>query len=95
MRSGDKDAELISQLKCLNETLKRLADAVSPVVDDKVFDRFHAFKVQSIHGMQYVKGIADCDPVRMRELKGIDDIVGKLKGNTEQFLGGLPCNKVL
>ena len=75
--------------------MKRLADAVSPVVDKKVFDRFHAFKVHSISGMQYVKGIADCDPVRMRELKGIDDIVGKLRGNTEQFLGGLPCNNVL
>jgi len=42
-----------------------------------------------------VKGIAEPDPVRMKELKGIDDIIIKLRGNTEQFLGGLPCNNVL
>jgi uncharacterized protein len=92
---SDNSAELISQLKCLNETMKRLADAAAPVADPQVLDRFRAFKVHSVNGMQYVKGIAESDPVRMRELKGIDDIVDRLKGNTEQFLGGMPCNNVL
>ncbi len=92
---GDDADVLISQLKMLNENMKRLADAVAPAVDPIVFSRFTAFKAYSINGVQSIKGIAETDPVRLRELKGIDDIISRLKSNTEQFLGGLTCNNVL
>jgi predicted AAA+ superfamily ATPase len=86
---------LMSEMKSLNENIKRLADAVAPNVDPQVFDRFNAFKVHSVNGVSCIKGIACPDPVRMRELKSIDDILGKLKKNTGQFLSGLPCNNAL
>jgi len=95
MLKEDDANVLICQLKSLNENIKRLADAVAPNVDPQVFDRFNAYKVHSVNGVPCIKAIASPDPVRMRELKGIDDIIGRLKDNTGQFLGGLPCNNVL
>ena len=95
MLNEDDANVLISQLKSLNENIKRLVDAVAPDVDPLVFDRFNAFKVHSVNGVSCVKGIAQPDPVSMRELKGIDDIIVKLRENTGQLLGGLPCNNVL
>jgi len=95
MLNGDDANTLISQLKSLNENIKRLADAVAPNIDPQVFDRFNAFKVHSVNGVPCVKGIACPDPVCMSELKGIDDIIGKLRDNTGQFLIGLPCNNAL
>jgi len=95
MLNGDDANVLTTQLQCLNENIKRLADAVAPNVDPQVFDRFNAFKVHSVNGVTCIRGIARPDPVRFRELKGIDDIIGKLRDNTGQFLRGLPCNNVL
>jgi len=85
----------ISELKDLNRNIRRIADSLAPDTDPLIFDRYCAFKVQSVNGVLCVKGITKSDPVRMKELKGIDDIVGRLKGNTEQFLGGLACNNIL
>jgi predicted AAA+ superfamily ATPase len=42
-----------------------------------------------------VKQIDRPDPVTFEELRGIADIIAGLRGNTEQFLSGLPCNNVL
>jgi predicted AAA+ superfamily ATPase len=95
MLNEDDANVLIFQLKSLNENIKRLVDAVAPDVDPQVFDRFNAFKVHSVNGVPCIKGIARPDPVSMRELKGIDDIIVKLRENTGQLLGGLPCNNVL
>ena len=95
MINGDDMDVLITQLKAMNEGIKRVADAVAPDVEPEILSQYTAFKVYSVSGRQCVKGIAEPDPVRMKELKGIDDIIIKLRGNTEQFLGGLPCNNVL
>ncbi len=86
---------LISELKGLTNNMRRLADALAPETDPQVFNRFHALKVNSVSGRLCIKGIVKSDPVRMRELKGIDEIVNKLRGNTEQFMAGLTCNNVL
>ncbi len=87
--------ELLKELRLLNKTLKRLADAVSPSQDTGIFDAFRAFQAYSRQDILLLKGIKDPDPVRFRELKGIDAVIQGLKANTEQFLGGLPCNNVL
>ena len=87
--------ELLKELRLLNKTLKRLADAVSPSQDTGIFDAFRAFQAYSRQDILLLKGIKDPDPVRFRELKGIDAVIQGLKANTEQFLEGLPCNNVL
>ena len=89
------DGILSGGLTELNENIKRLADAVAPMIDTRIFSEFKAFKAYTIAGRQCVKGIAAIDPVRLKELKGIDDMLSRLKDNTIQFLVGLPCNNVL
>lgn len=88
-------ADLLDEIKKLNETMQRIADCLSPEADLAVLDRYKAFRVQSQNSRPLLTGIASPDPVRFRELKGIDDVVARLRANTEQFIAGLPCNNVL
>lgn len=87
--------ELLKELSSLNKTLKRLADAMLPSQDIGIFDAFKAFQTYSRQDVLLLKGIKDPDPVRFRELKGIDAVIEGLRANTEQFLQGLPCNNIL
>jgi len=87
--------EILKELRLLNKTLKLFADAMLPSQDTDVFDAFRAFQTYSRQDVLLLKGIKDPDPVRFRELKGIDAVVAGLRANTEQFLEGLPCNNVL
>jgi uncharacterized protein len=91
----EKMDELISRVESLNKSMGRIADAVSPKTDTAIFSRFRAFKVYSEGGRQRIRGIEFPDRVRLDELKGIDDIIVRLKDNTEQLLAGLSCNNVL
>lgn len=87
--------ELLKELRSLNMTLRRLADSLLPSPDPAVFDIFRAFHAYSRQDVLLLKGIKDPDPVRFRELKGIDAVIEGLRANTEQFLQGLPCNNAL
>lgn len=87
--------ELLNELRSLNMTLRRLADSLLPSPDPAVFDTFRAFHSYSRQDVLLLKGIKDPDPVRFRELKGIDAVIEGLRANTEQFLQGLPCNNAL
>ncbi|HMK60644.1 MAG TPA: ATP-binding protein [Dissulfurispiraceae bacterium] len=94
--SGDFDIKAVAfQLQKINESLKKISDSFAPEIDQSVFYKGSACKVQSVDGRFSIKSIAQPDPVRLRELKGIEDIILRLKENTEQFLAGLPCNNVL
>ncbi len=86
---------LLSELRILNKTLQRLVYAMLPSYDPGIFDKFKAFRTYSRQNTLLVSGIEDPDPVRFTELKGIDSVIDGLRDNTEQFLGGLPCNNVL
>jgi|WetSurMetagenome_2_1015567.scaffolds.fasta_scaffold00239_5 uncharacterized protein len=92
MTGGDKLEILLGEL---NANIRRLADVYAPETDDGIFSGFRAFKAYSEAGRQRVKGIAFPDQVRLEELKGIEDIIARLRNNTEQFLAGLSCNNVL
>ncbi len=87
--------DLLLQLSLLNNTLQRLVDFIAPVQDPGVFDEFTAFRPFSQNNKLHVRGIAEPDPVRLGELKGIDTILRPLRENTEQFLKNLPCGNVL
>ncbi|GEM_PF-4129578 len=87
--------ELLKELRLLNKTLKRLADAMLPSQDIGIFDAFKAFQTYSRQDTLLIKGIKDPDPVRFGELKGIDGVIQGLRANTEQFLEGLPSNNIL
>src|SRR5574340_506861 len=87
--------ELQKELKDLNNTLQRLADFVVPSVDAALFDNFTAFRAYTRNNGLCIRGISSPDPVRLEELRGIEQTVSDLKDNTEQFLRGLPCNNVL
>lgn len=87
--------EISAQLKSLNDTLLRIADALAGVRDPAVFDGYRAFRTCARAGYLRVEGIAEPDPVTLRELRGIDVIIEKLRENTAQFLNGYPCNNVL
>jgi len=91
----DKLDELISRIETLNESMGRIADSMSPRTDVAIFSRFRAFKVYSEAGRQRIRGIAFPDRVRLDELKGIDEILKRLRENTEQLLAGLSCNNTL
>jgi len=86
---------LLNELKTLNTTLQRLAAFLGPSLDITIFDRFKAFRANTNNHTLCIKGIPEHDPVRLQELRGIDQTIRELKENTEQFLGGLPCNNVL
>ncbi|HEX8949378.1 MAG TPA: ATP-binding protein [Dissulfurispiraceae bacterium] len=86
---------LLAQLRILNQTLQKLADAVAPAPDPGVFDGYEAFRVSTENGRVRLRGISAPDPVTFTELKGIDHLIINLRENTEQFLEGLPCNNVL
>jgi len=86
---------LLKQITSLNNNLERIADSLSPSFDTSVIDRFKAFKCSSRNESLLIKGISEPDPITLDEIRGIDDIITELKGNTEQFLQGLPCNNVL
>lgn len=87
--------EFLSRIDTLNKNMARIADAMAPKTDSAIFARFRAFKAYSGAGRHRIKGIPFPDPVCLGELKGIDDILARLKGNTEQLLAGLSCNNVL
>ncbi len=87
--------EMLEEIRKLNATLQRIADGLAPGTDLSVLDRYKAFRVLSRSGRPLLTGIASPDPVRFRELKGIDDVIARLRMNTEQFLAGFPCNNVL
>jgi uncharacterized protein len=94
--TGEEGLEkVISRIEALNENLGRIADMVAPETDERIFSEHRAFKAYSVAGRQRVKGIASPDRVRLDELKGIGDILVRLRENTEQFLAGLSCNNVL
>ncbi|HSB32772.1 MAG TPA: ATP-binding protein [Candidatus Sulfobium mesophilum] len=86
---------LLKELRSLNKTLQKFADAMLPSQDGLVLDAFRAFHAYSCRDVLLLKGIRNPDPVRFHELKGIDAIIQGLKANTGQFLEGLPCNNVL
>jgi uncharacterized protein len=88
-------AALLQELKTLNKTLNRLAEAVDPVPDPSILDDFIAFRTNRKKGSLTVRGIRKFDPVRLQELRGLDDIIAGLMRNTLQFLRGVPCNNVL
>jgi predicted AAA+ superfamily ATPase len=79
----------------LNANIRRIANAVAPETDERIFAEFRAFKAYSVSGRLRAKGIAYPDQIRLDELKGIDDILVRLRENTEQFLAGMSCNNVL
>jgi uncharacterized protein len=79
----------------LNKNIKRLADTVAPGIDSRIFTEVKAFKVYSVAGRQCIKGVSAFDPVRLSELRGIDEILLRLRENISQFIAGLPCNNVL
>jgi predicted AAA+ superfamily ATPase len=87
--------DILKELKNLNSTLQRLADFLLPELDPAVFGRYKAFRAYTKNNNLSIKGIAEPDPIRLQELRGIDQIIRELKKNTEQFLQGLPCNNVL
>lgn len=87
--------DLLRELKRLNNNLQRLADHYAPEIDRTVFDVFRAFRTFSRHNTLLIKGIPEPDSVTFRDLRGIDEVIQGIQGNTEQFLRGLPCNNVL
>lgn len=87
--------ELLKELRSLNKTLQRFADAMLPAQDHAILDAFRAFHAYSARDVLLLKGISNPDPIRFRELKGIDAVIQGLRANTEQFLEGFPCNNVL
>ncbi|MBA4374308.1 MAG: hypothetical protein C0402_15765 [Thermodesulfovibrio sp.] len=86
---------LLDEIKKLNATMQRLADRLAPEADFGVLDNYKAFRVRSHGGSPLLTGIKCPDPVTFKELRGIAEIVSRLKANTEQFIAGLPCNNVL
>jgi uncharacterized protein len=88
-------ADLLQELKTLNKTLKRLADAVAPVPDSGIFGNFLAFRTFRKNDSLQIRGIRKHDPVRLQELRGLDDVIPGLRRNTLQFLKGVSCNNVL
>lgn len=86
---------LLDEIVKLNATLLRMADRLAPRPDPAVLDQYTAFRVRSQSSGPQLLGIATPDPVRFRELRGIDDILERLQANTRQFISGLPCNNVL
>jgi predicted AAA+ superfamily ATPase len=94
IKSGHMD-DLRKELQTLNKTLEELKEFFVPPFDPAVFEGFRAFRVFLTKNGFGIRGISEPDPVRLRELKGIDSIVAGLKDNTRQFLEGLPCNNVL
>lgn len=89
------DDFLVKALQRLNENIERLADFFTPTTYPPGFSKFRAFRAFSQNNRLIIRGIACHDPVRFRELKGIDHAVAPLRTNTEQFICGLPCNNVL
>lgn len=87
--------DILTQLVSLNASLQRLADSLAPATDPAVFREFEACRVSSRNGALMARQIDLPDPITFEELRGIDDIIAGLRGNTEQFLAGLPCNNVL
>lgn len=87
--------DLLRELKRLNNNLQRLADHYAPEIDRTVFEGFRAFRTFSRHNTLLIKGIPEPDRITFSELRGIDAVVQGIRGNTEQFLKGLPCNNVL
>lgn len=81
-------AEIIFQLG-------RIADALEPKKDDRIFEDYIAYRAVTHQGDLYLRGIKKPDPITFAELRGIDRLIQKLRMNTEQFLQGLPCNNVL
>lgn len=87
--------DILTQLSILNTSLQRLSDFLMPVTDPGIFGHYRAFKASSRNNRLCLRGIAEFDRVRFRELRGINEVIQQVRSNTEQFLKGLPCNNLL
>jgi len=87
--------DLLKELKTLNTTLQQLADFFLPHLAPDILGSFKAFRVSSRNNALCIRGISAHDPVQLKELIGIEQVIRELKVNTEQFLSGVPCNNVL
>jgi len=91
----DMTKDIVIELRILNNCLIRIADAVAPQPDGRIFDAGTAFRVYAGNNGFGLRAINKPDPVKFAELRGIDDPAGELRQNTEQFVAGLPCNNAL
>lgn len=92
MQIDDADRQSASEIIF---QLSRIADALLPKKDERIFEDFIAYRAVTHQGDLSLRGIKKPDPITFTELRGIDRLVQKLRMNTEQFLQGLPCNNVL
>jgi predicted AAA+ superfamily ATPase len=89
------NVEFIQFLRDFNDHLKRISDTIAPAINMRIFAEHRAFKVLSAGSRIVIRAIPEHDPVRFAELRGVDAIIKRLRGNVEQFLKGLPSNNIL
>lgn len=87
--------DLISELRLLNESLRKIVEMMSPQIKPEIFEAGKAFRVFSRNNSFGIMAIDRHDPVKFIELRGIGDVLDDLRQNTRQFLAGLPCNNAL
>jgi predicted AAA+ superfamily ATPase len=88
----DALAEILVQLRTLNDTLQRLAPPAPAPVD---WDSAPAFRWQGAHHRQPLQPIRRTRSLQLADLLGIDRQKAALVNNTRQFLQGRPCNHAL
>jgi len=88
----DALAEILVQLRTLNDTLQRLAPPAPTPIDWGIA---HAFRWQGSDHRQPLQPIPRTRGVQLGDLLGIDRQKAALVDNTRQFLEGRPCNHAL
>jgi hypothetical protein len=92
MSTNEQQSEIFTRLERVLEKAERLLEAHLPSANGEVLDSAIAFVWRHAGGFQPVRHV---DPMRLRDLIGVDRQLQTLVRNTRQFLRGAPANHVL
>lgn len=87
--------ELKAELKKLNSLVERFVRSYLGMPLEETLSEGSAFRAWSFNGRLMVRRVKQVDPVKLKELWGIDHVIGPAKENLEAFLKGLPAQNVL
>lgn len=77
------------------QLLARVETLLPPPLMAPDWDAAVAFRWRQRNGQGYLQAVPRHDPLRLRDLKDIDDQKLRIDANTRQFLAGQPANNVL
>ena len=91
----DLNCQLAHFLTQAEQVLKRLEPLLPPLSPEPDWQGAQAFRWRRHGHSGYLQAVRKPSPIRLRDLRDIDEQKARVDANTRQFLAGKPANNVL